>query len=300
VSSKEAIMSATHLALLPDRGVVSVSGDEARGFLDNLITNDMDRLESVPAIHAGLLSPQGKILFEFFVVRHGDGYLLETARDRAADLVKRLTLYRLRAKVTLNDISESRVVVACWGGEAPAWPLATAYPDPRAVGLGCRAIMAPEMAAKLAAEDEGAGAFDRHRIALGIPEAGRDYALGDTFPHEAGFDRFAGVSFSKGCFVGQEVVARMQHKTVVRKRVVRIEGAAPLVQGSDVVVGDAVIGRVGSVDGPHALALLRLDRALEARSKGIALLAGGISASVDVIALDAFAAAAAARIAPGA
>jgi tRNA-modifying protein YgfZ len=299
-SAKEAIMSASHLALLPDRGVVSVSGEDSRDFLDNLITNDMTHLDAVPAIHTGLLTPQGKILFEFFVARHDDGYLLETARAGAGDLVKRLTLYRLRAKVVLNDLSGSRVVVASWGGSAPAWPLATIYPDPRAEGLGYRAIMAPEMSVKLAAEDEGEAAFHRHRIALGVPEAGRDYALGDAFPHEAGFDRLAGVSFAKGCFVGQEVVARMQHKTIVRKRVVRIEGVAPLVQGSDVVAGDAVIGRVGSVDGTRALALVRLDRALEARRNGVTLVAAGTSIAVDAAALEVFAASEAARATPGA
>jgi tRNA-modifying protein YgfZ len=298
VGPKEAIMSSSHLALLPDRGVISVSGDDSRDFLDNLITNDMTHLDTVPAIHAGLLTPQGKILFEFFVVRQGDGYLLETGRAGAGDLVKRLQLYRLRAKVALNDLSGSRVVVAGWDGSSPPWPLATIYPDPRAEGLGYRAIMPPELSVKLAAEDEGEAAYHRHRIALGVPEAGRDYALGDAFPHEAGFDRLAGVSFTKGCFVGQEVVARMQHKTVVRKRVVRIEGVAPLVEGSEVVAGDAVIGRVGSVDGTHGLALVRLDRALEARRNGVTLVAAGISIVVDAAVLDVFAASQAAQVSP--
>ncbi len=293
-------MSASHIAILADRGVVSVAGEDARGFLDNLITNDMDRLDAVPAIHAGLLTPQGKILFEMFVVRHGEGYLLETARATAADLVKRLAIYRLRAKVALNDISATRTVVATWGGPLPDLPLAIVYPDPRAGGLGHRAVMPSELAGKVTAEDEGATAYDRHRIALGVPEPGRDYVIGDAFPHEAGFDRLAGVSFTKGCFVGQEVVARMQHKTVVRKRIVRLEATAPLVQGSEVVVGEAVIGRIGSVDGTQGLAMVRLDRALEARTKGLALTAGGIPVAVDAEALESYAAADRARAVSGA
>ncbi len=293
-------MSASHIAVLADRGAISVGGEDARGFLDNLITNDMDRLDAVPAIHSALLTPQGKILFEFFVVRQGDAFILETTRASAADLVKRLTLYRLRAKVALEDISSTRTVAAFWGGPPPVLPHAAVYPDPRAEGLGYRAVMAPEMAETFAPADEGKAAYDRQRIALGVPEPGADYALGDAFPHEAGFDRLAGVSFTKGCFVGQEVVARMQHKTVVRKRIVRLEGAAPLVHGSDIVVGEAVIGRVGSVDGTHGLAMLRLDRALEAHGKGQPLLAGGTPVTVDAAALEAFAAAATARSAPGA
>ena len=140
-------MSASHIAVLADRGAISVGGEDARGFLDNLITNDMDRLDAVPAIHSALLTPQGKILFEFFVVRQGDAFILETTRASAADLVKRLTLYRLRAKVALEDISSTRTVAAFWGGPPPVLPHDTVYPDPRAEGLGYRAVMAPEMAA---------------------------------------------------------------------------------------------------------------------------------------------------------
>lgn len=288
-----------HIALLPDRGVIAVTGEDARGFLDNLITNDMDLLDRQEAIHAALLTPQGKILFAFFVVKQVDGFLLDTGRTGVADLLKRLTLYKLRAKVTLNDISSSRTVVVAWGGPPPEMPLAVTLRDPRHADLGHRLIMAPEMAAKLAADDEGPAAYDRHRIALGVAEAGRDYPLGDTFPHEANFDRQGGVSFTKGCFVGQEVVARMQHKTVVRKRIVRVTGDGSLAEGGDVTIGEANIGRIGTAGGTRALAMLRLDRAVEARGKGQALTADGIAVHVDAAALDAFAEAVAARTAGG-
>jgi folate-binding protein YgfZ len=293
-------MSQTHIAILADRGVIAVSGEDAQRFLDNLITNDVHLLEAQPAIHSALLAPQGKILFDFMVVRRPDGYLLETGRTVAADLLKRLALYRLRAKVVLNDITASRTVIAAWGGEPPEVPLAVTYPDPRAAGLGHRLIMAPEMAQKLAGEDEGAAAYDRHRIAHGVPEAGRDYILGDTFPHEANFDRLAGVSFAKGCFVGQEVVARMQHKTVVRKRIVHVTAEAPLSEGADISAGSAVIGRIGSVDGRNALAMLRVDRALEARTKNLPLTSQGTPLVADPAALDSYAAAAEARASAGA
>ncbi len=288
-------MSTATLALLADRGVVAVTGEDAKAFLDNLITNDMDLLANQGAIHAGLLSPQGKILFAFFVVPTADGFLLETARAQAPDLVKRLGLYKLRAKVAVGDLSSSRVVVAAWGGPAPDVALSLAYADPRHGALGWRLIMAPEMAAKLGHEDAGADAYHAHRIALGVPDAGRDFALGDTFPHEANFDVQAGASFTKGCFVGQEVVARMQHKTVVRKRVVGISGEGALEPGVEIRIGEAVIGTVGSVAGGKALALLRLDRAAEANAKGQPLTAGGSTISVDATTLSAYEAAAAAR-----
>jgi hypothetical protein len=289
-------MSKTHFAILPDRGVVAVTGEDARHFLDNLVTNDMALLDGQDAMHAALLTPQGKILATFFVVGRPDGYLMETGRQEAADLVKRLSLYKLRAKVALNDISENRVVVASWGGPPPSDLLGVTYTDPRHRGLGHRTIMAAPMAAKLAAEDEGPEAYDRHRIGLGVGQAGIDYKLGDAFPHEANLDRQAGVSFTKGCFVGQEVVARMQHKAVVRKRVTRIEGTAPLVAGAAIMAGEAEIGTIGSVAGTAALAMLRLDRALEAQQKGEALTAGDIPLTVEPAALEAYRSAVAQRV----
>lgn len=288
-------MSKAHVAVLRDRGVVSVTGEDAQSFLDNMITNDMDGLARAPAIHAALLTPQGKILFEFFVVRAPDGFLLETAAAKAPDLVKRLGLYKLRAKVSITDLSASRTVVAAWGGTPPDLPLAVTYADPRHPALGSRLVMAPEMAAELQASDAAASAYHAHRIALGVPEAGRDYPLGDTFPHEANFDRLHGVSFTKGCFVGQEVVARMQHKTVVRKRVVPVTAADDLVEGTPIRIGEAVIGTIGSVAGHTALALLRLDRAAEATANAQQLTAGATPVTADPASLLAYEAAAAAR-----
>lgn len=282
-------MSEAKIARLPDRGIVSVTGEDARAFLDNLITNDLAALEKPgDAIHAALLTPQGKILFAFFVVQRPDGYILETDRERSADLAKRLTMYKLRAKVTINDLSANYATIAAWDGEPPRSPLYVAFADPRSDRLGVRLLMAPALAAKLEPGLLPAVHYDRHRIALGIVDGGRDYVLGDTFPHEANFDRFHGVSFTKGCFVGQEVVARMQNKTVVRKRVVRISGSGDLTSGADVTIGDAVIGKVGSVAGREALAMLRLDRAMEAVDKGQTITADGIAVTIEAEALKAY------------
>ena len=273
------------LALLPDRGVVSVTGPDALGFLDNLVTNDLGLLDTQEAIHAALLTPQGKILFEFFVVKTPAGFLLETALDQTAALAKRLSLYKLRAKVEIKD-APGEVIVACSFGDVRARPPgAIAFVDPRNGRLGDRMLLpAPavgDLVAKTAARRMPLAHVTAHRIALGVPEAGRDYTLGDTFPHEADFDLLHGVSFTKGCYVGQEVVARMQNKTVVRKRVVRVTGATVLAAGTEVKAGEAVIGSIGSVAGHQALAMLRLDRVVEALDKAQAIAAGDVPITVD-------------------
>jgi len=279
-------MTSLNVAPLADRGVVRVSGTDAAKLLQGLITADLDRLERQPAIFAGLLTPQGKILFDFFVVRAEQGFLLETAREKAADLAKRLTFYKLRANVTIADASAEYAVAALWGGDAPAGqPPVVLYPDPRLADLGWRAI-APagfdwkSMAADAVVANETA--YHTYRVMVGIPEGGRDYALGDTFPHEALFDQIGGVDFDKGCYVGQEVVSRMQHRSTARKRVVPVAGAGPLQTGADIKVGEAVIGMVGSVVDDKGLALLRLDRVGEAMGKGQAVTAGGVPVSVEL------------------
>jgi len=275
--------TSARIALLPDRGVVRVSGADAEKLLQGVITNDMDLLARQPAIHAALLTPQGKILFEFFVVKAPDGFLLETARDKTADLAKRLAMYRLRAKAGIEDASDGYKVLAAWG-DAPdrleQSADAISFQDLRLPALGVRMLAEAKLAAGVASAadniDAPADAYHAHRVALGVPEGGKDYAFGDAFPHEADLDQLNGVSFTKGCFIGQEVVSRMQNRGSVRKRVMPITGEAPLVQGAEITVGPAVIGSVGSVAGRQALALVRLDRAAEAEAKGEALLAGGV------------------------
>ena len=270
-------MTQANAARLTDRGVVRVSGADASKLLQGIITGDMDLLTDQPALHAALLTPQGKILFEFFVVRSAAGFLLETAQDQAANLAKRLTMYKLRANVDIADASADYAVLAGHGA-APQASDTTQFGDPRLPALGWRALVDAESATR-----SNAGSPDHyhaHRIALGVPEGGKDYAFGDAFPHEANFDLLNGVSFTKGCFVGQEVVSRMQHRGTARKRIVIVEADQHLQAGSDVLLGEAAIGTVGSVSGTRALALLRLDRAEEAQRKGLTLAAGGVPITV--------------------
>ncbi|MGI9383104.1 MAG: YgfZ/GcvT domain-containing protein [Methyloligellaceae bacterium] len=271
-------MTDCQIAELTDRGVIRVAGSDAPGFLQGLVTNDVERVSDGVAVHSGLLTPQGKILFDFFLARSGEDFLLDCAGPVVADLVKRLTFYKLRAAVEIADESGARKVLAAWNG-APAltegW---VAFADPRFAALGHRLIVPAE--ADLAATGCAAATeadYHAHRIALGVPEGGRDYEFGDTFPHEADFDQLAGVDFDKGCFVGQEVVSRMQHRGTARKRVVPIEGATALATGAEITADGAPIGTVGSVADAQALALVRLDRAEKALASGKALDAGGVA-----------------------
>ncbi|TFG88061.1 MAG: folate-binding protein [Hyphomicrobiales bacterium] len=270
-------MSHCRATLLADRGVLRVTGADAHKLLQGVITNNLDKAQGGAAIHAGLLSPQGKILFDFFVAADGDGFLIEAAKDRLAELAKRLGIYRLRAQVEIAEAPEF-TVAAAWGG-APNIPEgAIAFADPRLAELGVRILLpAGASVADLGCAQAGEADYHALRIKLGVPESGRDYGLGDTFPHEALFDQLNGVDFKKGCFVGQEVVARMQHRGTTRTRVVPVEGDAPLTTGVEVKAGELPIGPIGSVDGAVGLALLRLDRAEEAASKGTPLTAGDVT-----------------------
>jgi folate-binding protein YgfZ len=277
------IMSQCNAALLFDRAVVRVAGLGARAFLQGLITNDIDKAKPGSAIHAGLLTPQGKILFEFFVVPAADGFLLDVPKSKAAELVQRLGFYRLRAQVEIVE-DPSFTVAAAWG-RAPQLPEgAVAYADPRLPELGQRILLpsganAGALGCALATEDE----YRAKRIALGVPEGGRDYTFGDTFPHEAMFDQLNGVDFKKGCFVGQEVVSRMEHRGTARKRIVGVEGEAPLPpSGTEITAGSAPIGTLGSVSGRSGLALLRLDRAEEAQATGLPLRAGEVTIALRI------------------
>jgi tRNA-modifying protein YgfZ len=281
-------MPLAKMALLTDRGVVRVAGPDAEKFLNGTITADLCLLARQAAVHSALLTPQGKILFEFFVVGDPDdqgGFLLETGRDLAEGLVKRLRMYMLRAKVTLEDVSGLFEVAGAWDGVPPAGDKLIVYQDPRLPAMGFRVLVAvpPGFAPGLSAEEAEwmtADDYHAHRIALGVPEAGKDFAIGDTFPHEADLDLLNGVSFEKGCFIGQEVVSRMRHRGKVRKRVVPVDAEAPLRSGAPVMVGDAEIGRIGSVAGSRGLALIRLDRVAEATAKDQTLLADGIAVAL--------------------
>ena len=249
------------------RGVVEVNGPEARALLQRLVTNDVETLRPGEARYAALLTPQGKIMVDFIIVSsptpdEPERFLLDCPRELAADLAKKLTLYRLRAKVTVSDRSPELGAVALVQEIAPVDLGVSIYADPRSAALGFRAIGPRDVIATLGAPDVQRKTL---RIEADVPEGGIDFAYGDTFPHEANLDRLNGVDFRKGCYVGQEVVSRMQHRSTTRKRVmpVTFEGDPPP-PGAEIRSGDLPIGIMGSSAGGRGLALVRIDRAAEA------------------------------------
>ena len=272
-------------ALLPDRGVVKVVGDDARRFLNGLVTNDMANVTPGKPRFAALLTPQGKIIVDFIIAEapaeDGGGFFLDCPRALALTLVEKLNFYKLRAKVICEDLSEVLGVMAIWDGTADS-EYGLSYPDPRLPVLGSRVILPPHLAAEAAADLSAtlvnADTYEVHRIAVAVPRGGLDFVYGDTFPHEADMDQLGGVDFDKGCYVGQEVVSRVEHRARARSRVVPIvyEEFAPS-SGLPVMAGGKQIGTLGSTAKGRGLALLRLDRVEDALTAGMPLQAGGIA-----------------------
>ena len=272
-------------AFLPDRGVVKVSGHDARDFLNGLLTTDVALLRPGLGRFGALLTPQGKITTDFLITEappgHGGGFLVDCPRALAQGLADKLGFYRLRAKVVIENLSDSLGVLAVWDGH-PALKPDLAFADPRNAALGWRILVPRELAKKAAdligAEMVDSTAYDAHRVASGVPRGGVDFVYGDAFPHETNMDRLHGVDFDKGCYVGQEVVSRMQHRGTARTRTVRIilDGPAPE-PGAVVLAGDKPIGTMGSAAGHHGLALIRIDRAADALASGTPLTSGGLA-----------------------
>jgi len=260
-------MTTLFTSALADRSLLRIGGDDAPHFLQNLVTCNVESLAIGSGAFGALLTPQGKILFDFFLVRTAQGYLADVASRMAEDFSRRLAFYRLRAKVTIGPAEPEIGVHAVWGGE-PGEIAGIVIADPRLPQMGHRIYGA-------AAPDLPPGNYAAHRITIGMPQGGEDYAYDDTFPHEALMDQFGGVDFAKGCYVGQEVVSRMQHRGTARNRVVMVSANGDLPpQGTDISADGKRCGSMGSSIGSHGLAMLRLDRVSEAVAKGASVLAG--------------------------
>ena len=245
-------MTAGHHAT--DRAVLRVSGPDAREFLQGLVTNDVRKLADGP-IYAALLSPQGKYLFDFFLVADGEDILLDVKADRAAALAQRLGLYKLRAKVT---IAPTELAVVVGTGPAPEGALA----DPRHPDLGWRAWPADPAALLAGIAPLAPADLDALRVDLVVPESGIELRPDNSYILEMGFERLNGVDFRKGCYVGQEVTARMKHKTELRKGLarVRLAGAAPP-PPTEILRDGRPVGTLFTSAGDRGLAYLRFDRA---------------------------------------
>ena len=279
-------MSECQQAILESRAVLRVDGEAAGDFLNGLVSVRVSGLQPGDAVFAGLLSPQGKLLFDFHIVRAAGGFLLDCRAEMAGELAKRLGFYRLRAKVGIEGPLPDMRVGAVWGAAAQVphdGGLIAAWQDPRLAPLGWRFIahlsdMGQALPDACAHVDEAD--YHAHRIALGVPEGGLDYGVGEIFAHDACLDLLGGVDFKKGCYVGQEVVSRMHHRGTARKRFLIVTADQPLQSGMSVSAGEKALGELGSVAGNMALALVRIDRTGEALLKGEPIIAGDVSVAL--------------------
>ena len=252
-------------AHLDDRAVLAISGPEARGFLQGLVTGDIaGGLAPGSALYTALLSAQGKILFDFLVTEGDGALLLDVALSAQSALLKKLKMYKLRAKVEIESRDQLGVYVHLSGhpGNRPTTyaDRAITFADPRLAALGNRSIGArAEMPADLA----GPAAYHRHRLALGVPEA-EDFGFEKIFALDAGLAELNGVSFAKGCYIGQELTSRMKHRATSRKRILTVTADTPLPDAGPLTKGGVEIGELISTHGNTAFVLVRLDRLEEA------------------------------------
>jgi folate-binding protein YgfZ len=268
-------MSTASFVLLPERGILAVSGPDRRSFLQGLVSNDVEGLAAGHAVYAALLTPQGKYLHDFIMIEEGETIWLDAEAARLADLKRRLSIYRLRAKVEIAEHQELGVAAVFGDGALPALRLpdepgairpregGVALVDPRLVELGGRVIMDRLGLAGLAesgfAEADFA-AYDRHRLALGIPDGSRDLVPEKSILLESGFDELNGVDWHKGCYIGQELTARTKYRGLIKKRLfpVRIDGPSPE-PGTIVMLDRKDSGEMRTARDGIGLALLRLE-----------------------------------------
>jgi hypothetical protein len=273
--------------------VLALHGGDARAFLQGLISNDVTSISEDRACYAALLTPQGKFLFEFFIAQEGAQLLLETERTRVEQLLRRLLMYRLRSKVDIEDVSARFAVAALIGdhvagrlelperpGAARALEQGLAFIDPRFARLGARALVPKESAAATLAQlgfaEVEPAAYERLRLTLGVPDGSRDLVVEKSTLLESGFEELNGVDFAKGCFVGQELTARMKYRGLVRKRLMPVTfTGAPPPPGTVIRLGEREAGEMRSGMDGQGIALLRLEQVAKARTEGVPLMAGG-------------------------
>jgi len=261
--------SETRFAVLEDRGVLAIGGPDRASFLQGLISNDAAKISRERAIYAALLTAQGKYLHDFMLVECGEAIWLDGEAARLADLKRRLSMYRLRAKVTIDERPDLAVAViygaAAAGEPGTAGPLeyGMVFADPRLAALGVRAIL-PRGEIRGALKDIGAiegdfAEYDRLRLGLGVPDGSRDLVLDKSILLESGFDELNGVDWDKGCYIGQELTARTKYRGLIKKRLfpVRIDGPAPE-PGAIITLDGQEAGEMRSSRDGAGLALLRL------------------------------------------
>jgi tRNA-modifying protein YgfZ len=263
-----------------NRSLLRITGDEAAHFLHNLVTTDIEGLRSGEIRPGALLSPQGKILFDFLVSREADGFRLECRSEIAAEFAKRLKFYRLRAKVEIE--LEGQVLVAVGIGldsSASEIDSGGGWLSDQRFAADAQVYRSYGTGDSIADEDH---TYEKLRLENGVAEGGFDYELGDAFPHDVNLDQTQGISFSKGCYVGQEVVSRMQHRGTARRRIVIARSAHQLPERAALTAASRPIGALGTSVGLEALALVRLDKAKDAMDAGTPIMAGEVPVRLEL------------------
>lgn len=255
------------IVVLDDRAVLRVSGADAKSFLQGLVTNDVARLAPAQAVYAALLTAQGKIITDFIALTDGVDILVDVAALQAEDLAARLRKFKLRAKVTVGEVNDSLAVISALEAPPAGAGAIAASADPRLAELGWRWIVERQALASIDVEPEPHATYDRHRIECGVPDSIMDLRPETFFPLDCNFEELHGVDFNKGCYVGQELTARMKHRATARRRILPVAAAAALpAHGTPLRLGEAVVGEMLGSQGPRGLASLRLDRLGEATS----------------------------------
>jgi folate-binding protein YgfZ len=273
--------------LIPTRSVIAVDGEDRAAYMQGLISNDTARIDDGHAVYAALLTPQGKFAFDLMLVGQGERYLVDAEAERRTDLLKRLKMFKLRSKVSLDDLDADFAVISFFGGDAlarlnlapkpgsaRALDNGVVFTDPRLADLGARAFLpratALQIAADLGFAEAAAGTFGRHRYALGVPENSVDLMPDKAIPLECGFDELNGIDWQKGCYMGQELTARTKYRGLVRKRLLPVQfHGAPLPVGTPLLIDDKEVGEVRAIQGDLGFALLRLEHLDAILAKGI-------------------------------
>ncbi|MDA0241420.1 MAG: folate-binding protein [Proteobacteria bacterium] len=283
-------MTEARYLVLDDRAAVRFSGEDARPFLQGLISNDVEKIAENRSIYAAFLTAQGKFLYDFFLSAFDNALYMDCEASRADEFIKRLTLYRLRSKVEIERLDDMSVVVAfgddvlsalnLTGEAGAARPIAggVIYTDPRIASIGARAIMPRSELSKFESTGISAGTFEEyeaHRLTLGLPDGSRDMVVEKAILLESGFDELHGVDWDKGCYLGQELTARTKYRGLVKKRLmpITIEGVTPA-PGTQILLDGKDAGEVRSASEGRGIALIRLDAFETVNASGISLEAG--------------------------
>jgi hypothetical protein len=275
------------ICALPSRALFRLTGSDRSEWLQGLITNDLDQLKTGGALYAALLSPQGKILFDFLTYDTGESFLIDCEAISLEPLMKRLSMYRMRSDVALNAEPGLGVISSCTPLDTDLSFVEIAASDPRLEKLGYRMVGDPEqMRRTFEAQGhsvDGEEVYRDYLIKLGVPNGGADFVPSKAYPLESNFEELNGVSFTKGCFIGQEVVARMKHKTTLKKRLLPITSEdGDLVAGSDLSAGGSKAGTIISSTGKSGLALIRLEEWHKAIAENIPVSAQGTTININV------------------